>query len=49
MQEILIMLPEPGSAWDSKKRINWLVMANSAFNMIYKPNEEEIEILIKKK
>lgn len=49
-QLLLQTLPEPGLAWDSKQRMNWLIMANSAFNMIYKATDgEEIEISIKQK
>ena len=49
-QLLLQTLPEPGTAWDSKQRMNWLIMANSAFNMIYKANDgEEIDISIKQK
>lgn len=49
-QLLLQTLPQPGSEWDSKQRMNWLVMANSAFNMIYKAKDgDEIEINLKQK
>lgn len=49
-QLLLQTLPNPGTEWDSKQRMNWLVMANSAFNMIYKAKDgDEITIAIKQK
>ncbi|MBI3431462.1 MAG: hypothetical protein HY018_04510 [Hydrogenophilales bacterium] len=48
-QLLLQTLPDPGTEWDAKQRMNWLVMANSAFNMIYKSEQDakEIEINLK--
>ncbi len=48
-QLLLQTLPAPGTEWDSKQRMNWLVMANSAFNMIYKADKDGTEIEIKLK
>lgn len=48
-QLLLQTLPAPGTEWDAKQRLNWLVMANSAFNMIYKADKDETEIEIKLK
>lgn len=48
-QLLLQTLPAPGTEWDAKQRMNWLVMASSAFNMIYKADAsgKEIEISLK--
>lgn len=46
-QLLLQTLPEPGAEWDTKQRMNWLIMANSAFNMIYKSKDgDEIAITV---
>lgn len=48
-QLLLQTLPPPGTEWDAKQRMHWLVMANSAFNMIYKADKDGAEIEIKLK
>lgn len=48
-QLLLQTLPEPGTEWDSQKRMNWLMLANSAFNMIYKSSSGDTSIEIKLK
>lgn len=46
-QLLLQTLPPPGTEWETKQRLNWLTMANSAFNMIYKSQDgDEITISI---
>lgn len=42
-------LPEPGTEWDAQQRMNWLMLANSAFNMIYKSSSGDMPIEIKLK
>jgi hypothetical protein len=44
-QLLLQTLPEPNTHWQMGDRLNWLVLANSAFNMIYK-NEDKTRIAI---
>lgn len=34
---LLVTLPEPGTAWAKSQRVAWLKMAESIFDMIYKP------------
>lgn len=48
-QLLLQTLPEPGTEWDSNNRMNWLMLANSAFNMIYRPGNGDAQIEIKLK
>lgn len=48
-QLLLQTLPQPGTEWDAQQRMNWLMLANSAFNMIYtsKSGDTPIEIKLK--
>jgi hypothetical protein len=45
IQGLLLTLPKPGSTWTAPERMNWLVMANSIFKMIYtSDNSGDVEI-----
>ncbi|MCF8178459.1 MAG: hypothetical protein K9J74_08120 [Sulfuritalea sp.] len=48
-QLLLQTLPEPGEEWDVQQRVNWLTLANSAFNMIYKAKDGDQQVEIKMK
>jgi len=45
-QLLLQTLPEPGCEWEAQQRMNWLMLANSTFNMIYKPKQGDVSIQI---
>lgn len=47
IQGLLMTLPKPGESWNKKERSNWLILANSTFNLIYKSDGDEGEIEIK--
>jgi hypothetical protein len=42
---LLLTLPQPNTSWAVSDRLNWLVMANSIFKMIY-PNSEGGDVSI---
>ena len=46
---LLVTLPAPGETWPIASRVNWLMMASSIFNAIFKSDEENREIEIKQK
>lgn len=49
IQGLLMTLPEPGGEWAAQERVNWLVMANSIFTMIYKGDAAPISIAVASK
>lgn len=46
IQGLLLTLPNPPGPWPITDRLNWLVMANSIFKMIY-PSKDQADIEIK--
>jgi len=45
IQGLLLTIPKPGASWTAPERMNWLVMANSIFKMIYPPGSTgDVEI-----
>lgn len=49
IQGLLLTLPLPNTTWPAQDRLNWLVMANSIFKMIYPTGDAgDVEITLKK-
>ncbi|QIB34790.1 DUF5343 domain-containing protein [Ancylobacter pratisalsi] len=44
IEGLLATLPEEGKEWPHKDRIKWLMLAANAFSLIYKGEDEEIQI-----
>lgn len=51
IQGLLVTLPKPGENWPIQDRLNWLTMASTIFNAIYKaePADSEVRITLESK
>lgn len=51
IQGLLVTLPAPGQQWALQDRLNWLTMASTIFNAIYKnePDEREIRLTLEER